>query len=268
MLEATAASPFGRQDRLRVDRRGRVWFDATFRNRVLANRLLAVRSSVNRRYGLAVVARSGPQGYQRSYLLRRKAGSWRVLLGASRGSENDELCELRRPPTVVALDLGFPDVWQRGCRHKRPRSSLVRRMSAGELASVREMVDWRAVGGDVVPGPVQPRVSDPGVFTSRCYWEGNAASGRAVGEVAKSDPRWGVVDVGCQGETLLGTQLLVHRPATSGRFTSVVAHVRASWSLYGSALCEGARRWPIDAAPRVALRFCAPFPDVLDSVFR
>jgi len=272
MVRDVARSEPGRETKLRITQRGRVSFDATSRNIVTADNVLAVRSSISPKWGMLSVAAVGSQGYQRTFLVKRKAGRWTARFGAVRGEENLAICRLRAPSTPVSLDLGFSDAGTYGerCAHKRTRASQVRPMTAAELQSVRRMVEWRWEGAQYVPGPVQPAVTDPLVSDSSCEWDGLGTQvGKARGEVAKADPRWGAVDVGCRvgsaGYTV--TQYLVRRSGTSGGFTAVPAHVAASWSSYAD-LCNRERSWPIPAQPRVALEFCSPFPAVIRSVFR
>ncbi len=208
-------------------------------------------------------------------MLERVRGRWRVRLAAYRGSEYDELCRRPRPGAAVAIDLGLTEIGARSsCRHDRSRKSLVRPMSADELASVRAMVEWSEdvdENGARIRGPVQPEVSE--VSTGSCEWDADPETGTPYGEVARADPRWGRVVVMCvtgsDGFAALVNQtlLLVGRAGTSGPFTRVAAHTNMSWSSMGN-LCATRAGWPIPAAPRVALEFCTPFPYALRGALR
>lgn len=272
MVRDVAQSGPGKDVALRITKRGKVTFDATFRNIVTADNVLAIRSSIAPKWGMLAVAAVGPSGYQRTFLVKRKRGNWKALFGASRGSENLGICKLKNPSTPIALDLGFSDAgtWGQRCRHPRKRTSLVRRMTSAELKSVRDMVETRWVGAVRRPGPVQPKVTDDLISNSNCLWDGSEFSrvDRARGEVSKANPRWGAVDVGCMaGAGYTVTQYLVGRSGRTGAFTAVPAHVLASWSQSPS-ICDEPRKWSVPASSRVALEFCSPFPSVIASVFR
>lgn len=146
-------------------------------------------------------------------------------------------------------------------------------MTAGEVASVRRMVEWKwDADGLFRPGPRQPEVHD--VFASDCAWDGRGKMvARPVGEVAKSDPRWGLLSVSCvigsDGFAAIEstTVMLVRRSGRSGAFIRVLAHTHPAWSQRGG-LCSRRAGWPIPALPRVALEFCAPYPSQLQSALR
>lgn len=271
LLRAAAASAGGKSVGLLARPNGRATV-APFGYRTRAA-VLAVRSSIARSWALLVVAPNGRPDLRQTFLLQRRLGRWRVWFSASRGSEPDKLCGRSRPGTAIALDLGLSSsTWSGKCRHPRRRSGLIRPMTAAELASVRAMVEWTLDDSfNWVPGPVQPRASE--VVTSDCAWDGR---GQAVpppyGEVARSNPRWGVAVVYCvigsDGFGLLEspTLILVRRGGRTGPFTAVPAHTLPSWSVRGE-LCWS-RRWPVPAAPRVALEFCTPFPAALSSALR
>ena len=271
MIRGVAKSAPGKADSLKITKRGKVTFDATFRNIVTADNILAVRSSIAPKWGLLAIAAVGNQGYQRTYLVKRTRGSWRAVFSATRGSENIQICKFAKPATPVALDLGFSDLGLSGerCKHKRSRFTLVRQMTSAELSSVRTMVEWRWDTGGLQPGPVQPRVTDRWISNSNCKWDGlGSAVTEARGEVSKINPRWGAVDVGCMGSACYdATQYLVRRSGRTGAFTRVPAHVLASWSSR-SDLCTRNRNWAVPAAVRVSLEFCSPFPSEIRSVFR
>ena len=268
LAKAAARSPGGRLVGLRVGRRGRVTMAPLHYRSPAA--LVAVRSSIDRGWALLVALPNRRVDHRRTFLLQRRAGAWRVRASGGRGDEGPMICARRTPRTAVVLDLGLPaSVFSGSCRHPRERGRLVRPMTAGELASVRRMVEWRwsEVTGMLEPGPVQPAVSE--VQTSDCAWDGR---GKAVdppsGEVARGNPAWGTVTVTCvigsDGFGLLEspTTLLVGRSGRSGAFTRVPAHTMPSWSVRGNT-CSKRQRWPVPAAPRVALAFCTPFPYVI-----
>jgi hypothetical protein len=197
-----------------------------------------------------------------------------VRWSASRGSEYEKLCRQARPGAAVAIDVGLRDIGsERPCRHKRTRHSLVRAMTAEEVASVRAMAESRWDGGTRVPAPMEPEVSE--ISTGSCDWNGN--EGRFPfppdGEVARADARWGAVTVKCTvgsdgfGALMSHTLLLVGRAGTSGPFTRLAAHTNMSWSSYGS-LCGTRATWPVPPAPRVALDFCVPFPAAVSGDLR
>ncbi|HEX2160359.1 MAG TPA: hypothetical protein VHF88_00875 [Thermoleophilaceae bacterium] len=273
MLRAAAASEGGAMVRLRVGSGGRATMEP------LGSRgpatILAVRSSLDRSWALLIASLNGRADVRRTFLLERRHGSWRVRMSAGRGDEGDGLCRLRRPGIAVALDLGLStDTWSKTCRHKRERKRLVRRMSAAELASVRAMVEWKYDQStfELRPGPVQPAVHE--VFASDCAWDGRGSVvPRPVGEVARSDPRWGIVRISCVigsdgfGALESATVMLVARAGDSGPFTRVPAHTHPAWSVRGG-LCRADRRWPVPASARVALEFCTPFPAALRPALR
>lgn len=273
MLAAAAASAEGDAVSLRMGKRGRASF-APF-GYPMAATVLAVRSSVDRRWGLLVVTARLRSDVRKTFLLQRRPGRWRVSFAGSRGDEPYRLCRRSKPGVAVTLDLGLSTATINGrCRYPRSRKALVRSMTASEVASVRAMVEWtyREAEGAMVPGPVQPAVHE--VFASDCSWDGRGDMvPKPAGQVARSNPRWGVLSIYCvigtDGFSLLEsvTSLLVSRSGTSGPFTRVPAHTHPSWSAYGQ-LCGTDRRWPIPAPPRVALDFCLPFPAAIQNALR
>jgi hypothetical protein len=273
LLRATAASEAGQDLRLRVGQGARVTFAPL--TLLVRARVLAVRSQVDPAWALLVAADATRSDIRETFLLERARGRWRVRMSASRGSEYEALCGRARPGPAVAIDLGLTAIGgESSCRHERSRTSLVRPMSADELASVRAMVEWREDPEtfDRVPGPVQPEVSE--VSTASCDWDGGGQySAPAAGEVARADPRWGRVMVMCttgsDGFAALVNQtlLLVGRGGASGAFTRVAAHTHTSWSSMGN-LCATRAGWPVAAAPRAALDFCTPFPYALRDALR
>lgn len=271
MLAAAVASPGGRSVGLRVTKKGRVTM-APLASRGPAT-VLAVRSSVNPAWGLLVALQYGRADLRQSFLMKRSGSRWRVRWSVSRGSEAEAVCATKSPGTAIVLDLGLSsNNWGEKCRHKRERRSLVRRMSAGEVGSIRRMVEWKWAANGMRPGPVQPEVHD--VFASDCAWDGRGKLvPRPVGEVAKSDPRWGMLWLTCVigsdgfGALESTTVMLVRRSGRSGQFTRVLAHTHPSWSVRGG-LCDRNRSWPVPAAPRVALEFCTPFPGKIRDALR
>jgi hypothetical protein len=265
LLAAAAASPAGEAIRLTPRRGGN--FTLSVDGRIEPGSALAVRSLIDRSWALIVVERKLRSDWRRTYLLERSGGRWRVRLHADIGEEAQALCRIRKPGTAVALDLGLRTPSFGRCRHRRDGKRLVRPMTKAELSSVRAMVEWRWVGAELVPGPVQPEVAE--VHSSDCAWDGR---GQAVeppyGEVSRADPRWGAVVVTCvtgsDGFALLEnpTLILVARAGRGGAFTRALAHTFMSFSLQGD-VCSRRPHWPIPAAPRVALDFCMPFPRVL-----
>lgn len=275
MLRAAAASSAGIRVGLRVGRGGRVTFAPLTIPRPAS--VLAVRSSIDRSWALVIVADRHDRSQRRSFLLQRRAGRWIVRASAGRGEEGDAICRIARPATAVVLDLGLSSrSWSRTCRHPRERRRLVRPMTAGELRSVRAMVEWRMseTHGHLVPGPVQPAVRDRDAFASDCSWDGRGKLvAPPVGEVARADRRWGAVIVSCSvgsdgfGVLESATMLLVARNGRSGPFTRVLAHTHPSWSMRTD-LCARDRRWPIPARARVALEFCTPVPAAIRNALR
>jgi hypothetical protein len=271
LLKAAAASEGGAVVGLRVGRGGRVTMQP-LGWRTPAT-VLAARSSIDRSWAMLVAYPKGDISQRRTFLLQRRAGRWRVRMATGRGEEGDGICRMSRPGTAVVLDLGLSsNTWSRKCRHRRDRRTLVRRMTASELGSVRAMVEWTWDTGRLGPGPVQPAVHD--VFASDCSWDGRGKLvPPPVGEVARSDPRWGLVSISCAigtdgfGVLESTTVLLVARAGRSGAFTRVPAHTLPAWSARGG-LCGEDRRWPIAAAPRVALEFCTPFPAAIRDALR
>ena len=265
LLRAAADSPRGDANGMEVDRRGRVkWQMTGFRNPA---DVLAVRSSADRAWALAVVSDRFRADARLTFLLERSHARWRVRLAASRGEEGPALCRRRSPGVAVTIDLGLTTPFR--CRHPRDARKLTHPMDAAELASVRAMVEWRfsATTGNLEPGPVQPRTHE--VFASDCAWDGRGSVVEPPsGEVSRADPRWGTVTVTCvtgsDGFALLEnpTTLLVHRVGRAGPFTDVPVHTYMSWSSQ-SGLCRRDLRWPVPAAPRIDLRFCTPFPAAL-----
>ena len=87
--------------------------------------------------------------------------------------------------------------------------------------------------------------------------------------MSKTDPRFGVLQIGCitgpvDGIAALNaTDLLVSRPGKSGRFTNLVAVVPGWSPLTGVGATD--RRWPIPDAARVSVQFCLPFPYALST---
>ena len=270
LLRAASDSPHGEVNGMEVDRRGRVkWQMTGFRNPA---DVLAVRSSVDRSWALAVVSDRFRAGARITFLLERSHARWRVRLAAYRGEEGPALCRRRSPGVAVTTDLGLSTPLR--CRHPRDERKLTRPMDAAELASVRAMVEWRYsdATGNLEPGPVQPRTHE--VFASDCAWDGRGSViDPPYGEVSRTDPRWGTVVVTCvtgsDGFALLEnpTMLLVGRAGRSGPFTDVPGHTFMSWSIQ-SDLCRRDLRWPVPAAPRVDLRFCTPFPAALVAALR
>lgn len=270
LLRAASDSPRGAANGMEVDRRGRVrWRMTGSRNPA---DVLAVRSSVDRTWALAVVSDRFRADARMTFLLERSHPRWRVRLAAARGEEGPALCRRRLPGVAVTIDLGLSTPLR--CRHPRDARKLTRPMDAAELASVRAMVEWRFsdATGTLEPGPVQPRVHD--VFASDCGWDGRgSAVDPAHGDVSRTDPRWGIVVVTCvtgsNGFALLEnpTTLLVGRAGRTGPFTDVPAHTFMTWSSQ-SGLCRRDLRWPVPAAPRVDLRFCTPFPAALIGALR
>ena len=197
LLRAAASSDKGKSLRLRVGRNGRVTF-APLTLTIRAH-VLAVRSQVDPAWALLVVAQEPGFDVRETFVLERVRGRWRVRLAAYRGSEYDALCRRPRPGAAVAIDLGLTEIGARSsCRHDRSHKSLVRPMSAEELASVRAMVEWHEdvdENGDRIRGPVQPEVSE--VSTGSCEWDADPETGTPYGEIARADPRWGRVVVMC-----------------------------------------------------------------------
>jgi hypothetical protein len=273
MLRAAATSGGGEAIGLHVSERGRATVAPSGRRGPA--QALAVRSSIDASWGLVVVSPEGNDGVRQTLVLEQRRGRWQVRLWASLGDERSMLCRSGEPGTAVALDLGLDTLGSGGrCRHRRDATGLTRAMSGSEIASVRAMVEWRYsdVTFQLEPGPVQPGVKE--VFASDCAWDGRgSAVDPPYGRVARSDPRWGVAIVTCvtgsDGFALLEnpTMILVRRAGTSGSFTAPVAHTYLSWSIQGQ-LCHTDRRWPIPAAPRVALQFCTPFPAALGDARR
>jgi hypothetical protein len=237
-------------------------------------RVLAVRSSVDRRWALLVASVATRADVRRAFLLERVLGRWRVRMSAARGEVAEEVCRRPAPGIAVVIDLGLSTAPPDRCRHPRSRAHLVRSMSAAELASVRAMVEWRQDQDtfEMVPGPTQPEAHE--VFASNCSWDGR---GEMVpppsGEVSRADPRWGTVTIFCvygsDGFALLETStvILVGRAGQTGAFTRAVAHTMPTWSMIGE-LCHEDRRWAVPAAARVGLEFCTPFPAALRGVLR
>lgn len=265
MLKAAVRSPGGAAVRLRVDRRGRVTMQPLAG--VHRATILAVRSSVDREWALLVATAGNGPDLRQAFLMRRRSGQWRVHWATGRGGEADAVCRTRTPGTPVVLDLGLSsDTWSRRCRYPRARRALVRPMTAAEIASVRAMVEWTWDTGQLEPGPVQPQVHD--VFASDCHWDDHLGTAAPTGEVARINPRWGLLSISCTigsegGGALVGdTVMLVARGARQGAFTRVLAHTSPSWSVRG-ALCGRDIRWPVPARARVALAFCTPFPSAI-----
>jgi len=139
LLRAASDSPRGEATNMEVDRRGRVKWQLTgFRNPA---DVLAVRSSVDRSWALAVVSDRFRAGARITFLLERSRARWRVRLAAYRGEEGPALCRRRSPGVAVTTDLGLSTPLR--CRHPRDERKLTRPMDAAELASVRAMVEWR-----------------------------------------------------------------------------------------------------------------------------
>ena len=240
LLRAAASSEKGKRLRLRVGRSGRVTF-APLTLTIRAH-VLAVRSLVDPSWALLVVAREPGSDVRETFVLERARGRWRVRLAAYRGSEYDGAVPAPTPRRGGGHRPGA-DGDRRGssCRHERSRKSLVRPMSAEELASVRAMVEWSEdvdENGARIRGPVQPEVSE--VSTGSCEWDADPETGTPYGEVARADPRWGRVVVMCvtgsDGFAALVNQtlLLVGRAGTSGPFTRVAAHTNMSWSSWAT----------------------------------
>ncbi len=271
LLRAAAASERGRSLHLSVRNGGR---SVTIAPTTIPGpaTVVAARSSVDPGWALLVVLYQGRVDQRETFLLQRRSGRWQVQVTASRGYESERLCQRSSPGVAVVVDLGLSaDPGSGRCRHRRKPTRLVRPMTDAEQASIRALVEWRWVdtpeSSGMEPGPVQPEVHD--VFASNCSWDGR---GEVVdppsGVVARSNPRWGLLTIICvtgsDGFSLLENQtvMLVGRSGKSGPFTRVAAHTLPSWSSMGS-LCGRDRRWPVPAAPRVALQFCTPFPAVL-----
>lgn len=273
LLAAAAASPAGEVVSLRVGRGGRATIAPA--GLTMPAEVQAWKSSIDGSWALLVAAPRGNQPQHRAFLLQRSGGRWRVRLAADRGEIAEQTCRRATPRAAVALDLALrTDGYSGRCRHHRNRQTLVRPMRAAELASVRRMVEWVFDEStfERTPGPVQPRAHD--VFASNCSWDGR---GEMVapphGEVARADPRWGLVSIFCvigsdgfaQIESV--TVMLVQRAGRTGPFTGVPAHTMPSWSSYGG-LCSTDRSWPVPANARVALEFCSPFPLALRNALR
>lgn len=265
LLKSAIASPGGKSVKLKVNARGRVTMAALYPAPGGPATILAVRSSVNRNWALLIAAQNGNPTQRRTFLLRRSGARWKVQWSATRGSESVEVCRHRQPGTAVILDLGLTSSsWGEKCRYERKRASLVRRMTATEVRSIRRMVEWTWGENGLRPGPVQPRIRDE--HASSCTWDGGGRlENRPEGEVAKSDPRWGLLSITCVigsdgfAELASTTVMLVRRAGRSGPFTQVLVHTGPSWSQRAT-LCDKDRSWPIPPLPRVALEFCTPFP--------
>lgn len=265
LLKAAMASPGGKGVRLQTNAKGRVTVAVLHPAPGGPAKIVAARSSVDPRWALLVAMQNGSPAQRMTFLLKRTAGRWKVQWSATRGYESDQVCRHRRPGTAVILDLGLTSYnWGEKCRYERKRAGLVRRMTAGEVNSIRRMVEWTWGDNGLQPGPVQPRIRDE--FASDCAWDDRRSFGeKPVGEVARSNPSWGLLSITCvtgsDGFTELAstTVMLVRRAGRSGPFTQVLAHTGPSWSLRAT-LCDKNRAWPIPARPRVALEFCTPFP--------
>lgn len=266
LLRAVAASSAGEDVRLRVSRSGRVTMAPAFAPS--AAKVVSVRSSVDRNWAALVATPKSNPALRTTFVLTRANGQWRVKLSAGRGDEGAAMCRVKKPSAAVAFDLGFPDTsLEDGCRHRRTFRSVTRPMTAGEVASVRSMVEWTQDPDtfEMIPGPVQPTRSDVRSVSS-CSWNGGGALGLVpTGRVSRADPRWGVVYVGCvvgsDGFSLMenAVQVLVGRSAGSGAFTSVPGMVLPSRSPL-SDLCLQDLKWPVSPAARADLDFCLPYP--------
>ncbi len=244
-----------------------------------SRRVVAVRSQVDPNWALVglINPRRADQYYV--YLLQRRSARWTVVWRAYRGDQGDEVCRVPRPGAAVLLELGLPldgpgirDSSFR-CRYPRKRQTLVRPMTPDELASVRQRMEYRWDDPGVPPArPMEPELED--VSGSDCSWDSfSEYVNPAAGEVARIDPRWGLVTVNCvvgtDGFGGLGaeTVYLVHRAGRTGPFTRVVAHTGAHYSMWGE-LQKSDRRWPMSAAVRAALQFGVPFPAALGHLGR
>ena len=275
MLKAVAASHDGQAVGFRVRGAGAtmqpLWPDPT----VARTNLVVVRSSIDARWGAVVATPLGWRAIldqQKTFLMRRTARGWRAVASTERNGTAAMLCRRAGPATDVALDLGLVNGWSapKPCRYPRLRRALERPMSRGEINSVRAMVETRWVDGEPLPAPV--RVNPTDAPEAICDWEPDAFSqnGKPSGTIARANPRWGVVRVGCavavdsySGNNVYDTTHLLVAPAgTSGAFTRVVGHTIVPWSPRRH-LCTTDRRWPVPARVRVALEFCTPFPDAL-----
>jgi len=265
LIRAAASSPAGEAIQLRLRRGGRLALSPN--GLVYKGSSLAVRSLIDPDWALLVVEPQGRSDWRTTFLLERSRGRWRSRMAAGAGEAASALCRRREPGTAVTLDLGLETPPFGRCRHRRDRRKLVRPMTASEVASVRAMVEWRYdPNAGLVPGPKQPEAAE--FSASDCAWDGRGSVLEpARGEVSRANPRWGAVEVTCvtgsDGFALLEnpTLILVSRSGRDGSFTRAHAHTFMSWSLQGG-LCSRPR-WPVPAAPRVALDFCWPFPAAL-----
>lgn len=266
LLRAVAASSAGKAVRLRVARSGRVTMAPAFVPGPA--KITSMRSSVDRTWAVLVATPKSNRALRSTFVLKRANGKWRVKLSAGRGEEGAAMCRRKKPGAAVAFDLGFPDTTlDDRCRHRRTFRSLTRPMTAGEVGSVRSMVEWTQDPDtfEMIPGPVQPARSDVKSVSS-CSWNGGGALGLVPsGRVSRADPRWGVVYVGCvvgsDGSSLMENAVLtlVRRSGGGGAFTSVPGMVLPSRSPLGD-LCLQDLKWPVSPFARAGLDFCMPYP--------
>lgn len=260
MAKRAAGTPAGKSWGMKVNGKGRVTVAASG-SRAPA-RLLAFRSSISPRWRLVIVTMKA-RADQRQTFLFRKSGGWKLLWAAGRGSEAEAVCRSRQPSALVVSDLGLStNTWGRRCRFPRKPQTLTTKMSRTELDSVVGLVE---PDPDTGKPRLRPRPAE--VHPESCDWRGvpGDPSSKLLGWTAKTNPRWGVVDVNCVhgsdgfGALMGPTHLLVKRKAARGRFNRAIALVIPAWSARAR-LCAGNRAWPVPARPRVALGFCTPFP--------
>ena len=137
-------------------------------------------------------------------------------------------------------------------------------MSSEEIAGIR--ADYERILSPETCEYTSPKEPDFSEIVGDCDWEQKGVYGFAPsGRVSKTDPRFGVLNIGCITGSVDGiaalnaTDPLVSRAGKSGPFTNLMAHVIPGGSQQAGA-CATDRRWPIPAAARVSLRFCLPFP--------
>lgn len=213
---------------------------------------IALRSTVARDWALVVLPGYTSSTSSHWIALRRAAGRWKVRSTETWSNGHGMarwFCRQGRTMTIIGLDL----MGRSWCRSSRTERWLTRAMTAVELRSVRDGVEWRAVpaedGEDLGERAQQrpPELHEAWMMQdSACNWDG-----KVTGVVSRADPRWAKVTLRC-GDSL--GAYLVARSGRTGPFTRTTAYYNA---LRPAEICDGGGRLLPKQRVRIDLDVCA-----------
>lgn len=229
------------------------------------------RSGVNEKFYRVDLVPRGVEPYVA--VVEKQGSKYALRAWDTRWDMAEALCKRKKPTTAVVYDLALAPVDRFSsdgrCRNPRKPDSMYRKMNAEEIASLRAAYE-RVLDPDTFEynSATKPDFSE---VSTDCDWEKKGEYGfEPYGRVSKTNPRFGLLRIGCITGSVDGiaalnvTDLLVSRPGNSGPFTNLLAHVIPGSSPQSGA-CATDRKWPIPYPTRVSLQFCLPFPFAIRS---